>query len=131
MTTTIDKDSSFWLDTIKFFVEKGANETVAIFWSKGFSLNEIIQSSYTKGIEEEVIAKSIGVLYNLTEEHAKIVVDRRISKRRFIRVSYENGDFTDTEINGTKEEIEYYYIGNRFELLDGETYKCVGIEFID
>jgi len=34
---------------------------------------------------------------------------------RPIRVHYENGDYTDTNINGTNTEIIRYYVGQYFE----------------
>lgn len=37
------------------------------------------------------------------------------AKRRTIRVTYDDGDTTDTAINGTPETIRAYYIGTRFE----------------
>ncbi len=36
--------------------------------------------------------------------------------RRTVRVTYENGDSTVTDINGTEEEIRRYYLGNVFNI---------------
>jgi hypothetical protein len=33
-----------------------------------------------------------------------------------IKVIYSNGDYTITKANGTREEIEAYYIGNVFNI---------------
>lgn len=51
-----------------------------------------------------------------------------------IRVSYSNGDFLVTSINGTKEEIEKYYLGNFFNIGRGESdkmEKAIKVEFLD
>lgn len=37
-----------------------------------------------------------------------------------IKVYFSNGDSLITSINGTREEIEKYYLGNSFNLGDGE-----------
>lgn len=51
-----------------------------------------------------------------------------------IRVSFNNGDFLITSINGTREEIEKYYLGNFFNIGRGESDKitiAVKVEFLD
>lgn len=51
-----------------------------------------------------------------------------------IRVSYSNGDFLVTSINGTREEIEKYYLGKIFNIGCGENDKmerAIKVEFLD
>lgn len=51
---------------------------------------------------------------------------------RSIRVTYENGDYTDTQINGTEDEIRRYYLGNIFNVGIGpedNLLRAVKIEF--
>ena len=49
-----------------------------------------------------------------------------------IKVIFENDDYLYTKINGTREEIEEYYIGNIFNIgvVNDNLQKCVSIEFI-
>ena len=48
-----------------------------------------------------------------------------------IKVIFENGDFLYTKINGTKKEIEDYYINKYFNtgFITGMQ-KCIRIEFL-
>ena len=52
-----------------------------------------------------------------------------------IRVTFEDGNTIDTEINGTNQEIEAYYLGNYFNFGDTEAHpkdkmlKGVSIKF--
>lgn len=39
--------------------------------------------------------------------------------RKTIKIYWSNGDETITEINGTKEEIEKYYLNNEFNIGNG------------
>ena len=48
-----------------------------------------------------------------------MAADAYESKRRYVRVHYENGDTVDTAINGTVDDIRAYYVGNTFNLGDG------------
>ena len=49
-----------------------------------------------------------------------------------IKVTFENGDYLYTRINGTKEEIERYYIGNYFNIgtVSDNIQKCVSVEIL-
>ena len=50
-----------------------------------------------------------------------------------VKVTFHNGDTLTTDINGTKEAIERYYIGNVFNLGQGENdlmTKAVKVDFI-
>jgi hypothetical protein len=48
-----------------------------------------------------------------------------------IEVTFEDGNSLTTTINGTKEEIEGYYVGQRFELDETKPLvKCIGIRFL-
>lgn len=48
-----------------------------------------------------------------------------------IKVVLENGDFFHTKVNGTKEEIEKYYVGTTFNVgvITDDMQKCVRVEF--
>lgn len=54
---------------------------------------------------------------------------------RSIRVQYEDGNYTDTNCNGTDEEIRAYYVGTRFNFgdrFDGDPDRMVmaiGVDF--
>ncbi len=54
---------------------------------------------------------------------------------RSIKVTFDNGDWLETNINGTNTEILKYYIGNQFNLGDGAggdlMAKAVRVEFLD
>lgn len=49
-----------------------------------------------------------------------------------IKVILENGDSFCTKVNGTKEDIEKYYVGSVFNVgvVDDDMQKCVRVEFI-
>jgi hypothetical protein len=53
-----------------------------------------------------------------------------------IRVTFEEGNTLVTSINGTKQEIESYYIGKRFQFGDTESepkdklVKAIKVEFL-
>lgn len=48
-----------------------------------------------------------------------------LSNRRVVKVNFEDGDSITTPINGTEQEIEDHYIGNYFDLGNGEQEKMV------
>lgn len=51
---------------------------------------------------------------------------------RHIRVRFNDGDFLETNINGTDIEILRYYIGKEFELHDESgTHYAIAVEFLD
>jgi hypothetical protein len=53
---------------------------------------------------------------------------------RTIKAIFDNGDYLETSINGTEQDIRAYYIGKRFNLGDGErdnVQVCIEIEFTD
>lgn len=49
-----------------------------------------------------------------------------------VKVTFDNGDSTITNINGTESEIKEYYIGNIFNIGTYEDYlvKAVSVEFL-
>ena len=51
---------------------------------------------------------------------------------RTIKVTYDNGDSTITNINGAESEIKEYYIGNIFNIGTYEDclVKAVNVEFL-
>jgi len=59
------------------------------------------------------------------------------NQRRSIRVTFEDGNTVDTEINGTEEEIKEYYLGKKFNFGDSDEHskdkmvKAVKVEFLD
>jgi hypothetical protein len=56
--------------------------------------------------------------------------DRKVSRRRFVHVLFDDGQAIGTTINGTKDEIESYYIGQEFEKSDETIHKATKVEFI-
>ena len=54
---------------------------------------------------------------------------------RSIKVTFDNGDWLETNINGTNAEILKYYVGNEFNLGDGAggdlMAKATSVEFLD
>jgi len=51
-----------------------------------------------------------------------------------IKVTFSGGNSLVTSINGTQEEIEKYYLGNSFNIGDGEKdriERAVKVEFLD
>jgi hypothetical protein len=53
---------------------------------------------------------------------------------RSIKVSFANGDYLFTSVNGTDAEILYYYIGSEFNLGNGENdiiTIATKVEFLD
>jgi len=47
---------------------------------------------------------------------------------RYIKVTFSDGNYLHTGINGTDEEIKRYYIGNLFTV-SGKRVKAVAVEF--
>jgi hypothetical protein len=56
--------------------------------------------------------------------------DDNASRRRFVQVTFEDGEVIRTSINGTKSEIETYYLSQEFTRDDETTRKAVEVEFI-
>lgn len=53
-------------------------------------------------------------------------------KMRPIRVHYDDGQVEETNINGTRREIEAYYIGQAFEFDESKpTHTAVRVEFLE
>jgi len=54
---------------------------------------------------------------------------------RSIKVTFEDGDWLATNINGTEDEIRAYYLGNEFNLGDGHggdrMVRATQVEFLD
>lgn len=56
------------------------------------------------------------------------------AKQHNIKVIFDDGDFYYTKINGTKEIVFNYYIGNKFAFIEGKKEKlktCTSIIFLD
>ena len=126
-------------ESVEYFTEKEANPILIEKWLRGLSICDIINSSAKEGVRESEIVKSIGALWNLTYEHAQIVVDNRIRREmRPIKVTFENGNVITTQINGSKNEINDYYIGNEFEvggysdaILREKPTKAIKVEYLE
>jgi len=56
-----------------------------------------------------------------------------VSRRRHIKVTFEDGNTIETPINGTKREIEDYYVGKYFNMgvEDDKMVKALSVEFLD
>ena len=50
-----------------------------------------------------------------------------------VKVTFENGDTISTRMNGTKEEITAYYVGNKFNLgsVEDNMQAAVNVEFVE
>lgn len=50
-----------------------------------------------------------------------------------VRIFFENGDSAITMINGTKEQIEQYYLNKTFNIgtVNDNVQKCIKIEFLE
>lgn len=61
------------------------------------------------------------------------MTDDPFIKMRSIRVTYEDGNTIDTNINGTRKEITDYYVGKYFNfgIEDDHMVKAVAVEFLD
>ena len=58
-------------------------------------------------------------------------LEDKVSRRRSVEVTLSDGEVIRTEINGTKEEIEKYYLNNEFVAQDENTMrKGVSVEFL-
>lgn len=67
-------------DALKDFIKRGCNERIANLYLKSdIKIGEIILRATESNIPYNQVVASIGILYNLTPEHAKIVVDNRIN----------------------------------------------------
>lgn len=67
------------------------------------------------------------------DEKGDVVNADKDSKKRSIKVTFDNGDTINTEINGTEETIKKYYIGKTFNLgtdEDEKKTKAVKVEFL-
>lgn len=51
--------------------------------------------------------------------------------KHVVKVVLANGDYWYTKVNGTKEEIEKYYVGTTFNVgvVTDDMQKCVRVEF--
>lgn len=49
-----------------------------------------------------------------------------------VKVIFENGNYFHTIINGTRSEVENYYIGKIFNmgLAEDDMHRCIRVEFI-
>lgn len=58
--------------------------------------------------------------------------DDETSRRRVVKVTFSDGNTVNTDINGTKKEIEDHYIGKEFNFgVDGDVLATgVSVEFI-
>lgn len=60
-----------------------------------------------------------------------------ISQRHTVKVTFEDGNTIVSEINGTKEEIEQYYLNNSFNFGDSDEHpqdkvlRATNVEFIE
>ena len=62
---------------------------------------------------------------------AQVVGDDNLSRRRTVKVTMSDGDVITTEINGTKKEIEDYYLKHNFVKDDEVTmHHGVKVEFL-
>jgi len=52
---------------------------------------------------------------------------------KYVKVTFENGDTIETWMNGTKEEIVSYYVGNKFNLgvVEDNMQIAVSVEFME
>lgn len=50
-----------------------------------------------------------------------------------VKIILENGEYFYAKVNGTKKEIEKYYIGSIFNVgsVKDDMQKCVSVEFMD
>ena len=62
-----------------------------------------------------------------TDEKA---LDENDVRRREIKVSFDDGDYLFTTINGTRDEIRRYYLGQDFEKFDETTHKATRVLFL-
>lgn len=57
------------------------------------------------------------------------------TERHTVNVTFDNGNSLTTDINGTREEITKYYLGNTFNLGDGNggdlLTKAINVEFLN
>lgn len=57
--------------------------------------------------------------------------DDNVSRRRSVKVTFDDGDVVRTDINGTKKEVEDYYMKNEFVKSDEKTMRRgVLVEFL-
>lgn len=56
--------------------------------------------------------------------------DDAVYKRRAVKVHFDSGDSLVTEINGTKEEVDNYYLGRVFERSNEKSHKVVKVEHL-
>jgi hypothetical protein len=52
------------------------------------------------------------------------------SRRREVKVTFDDGDYLFTTINGSTDEVESYYIGQSFETFNG-MHKAIKVEFLN
>lgn len=57
--------------------------------------------------------------------------DDHVDRLRHVKVTFEDGNFIETPINGTKKEILNHYIGQYFDMGSGETEKMVKAVNVD
>lgn len=86
---------------------------------------------------KEYMNEGVAQLSKLPKEIRVMVesdMDADVSKRRSVKVTFDNGDVITTPINGTKKEIEDYYLNKYFNIGSGEEdemAKVTGVEFLE
>ena len=63
-------------------------------------------------------------------ENDTTALDDNDVRRREIKVIFDDGDYLYSGINGTKEEVKKYYIGQSFEKADETTHKAIRVLFL-
>lgn len=121
------------------FAYLGGSSTAERLYERFDSYNKALNRFNGKKIALNETFGRLNESTDLDEESDKDVVDADSdSKRRSIKVTFDNGDIIHTEINGTEDSIKKYYIGKTFNLgsgADGEDEdrmtKGVKVEFLD
>ena len=67
-----------------------------------------------------------------TDEEMDLIEEDNVSRRRTVKVTFNDGDTVTTGINGTKKEIEDYYLKHEFVKSDEKTmHHGIKVEFLD
>ncbi|MFA5314221.1 MAG: hypothetical protein WC375_13045 [Methanomassiliicoccales archaeon] len=67
-----------------------------------------------------------------TDEEMAMIEDDNTSRRRTVKVTFNDGDTISTGINGSKKEIEDYYLKHEFVKQDETTmHHGVKVEFLE
>jgi len=96
-----------------------------------FEILDVLTNGAFASVEEPRRSEMINQVIEKFNKKPIGTNDDNVSRRRSIKVTFDDGDVVHTEINGTKKEVEDYYYKNDFVKNDEKTmHHGVLVEFL-